>query len=83
MHRGWSASLANKMSCEYYLVVSYEIILYQDCKFSAASDKYGKEAIVGGAIQLYKIFKGTQSPIIPTLVLFALCLYTAIIYIGC
>ena len=35
MHRGWSVlALANKMGFEYYLVVSYEIILYQHCKFS-------------------------------------------------
>ena len=62
------------MGFEYYLVVSYEIILYQHRKLStnyrfAVIDKYGKEAAVDGAIQLYKIFKGTQSPIIPTLVL--------------
>ena len=70
-------ALANKMGFEYYLVVSYEIILYQHCKFStnyrsAVIDiaKYGNEAAVDGAtIQLYKTFKGTQSPIIPTLVL--------------
>ena len=36
---------------------------------SAVIDKCGKEAVVGGAIQLYKIFKGAHSPIIPTLVL--------------
>ena len=53
------------MGFEYYLVVSYEIILYQHCNFY----KYGKEAAVDEAIQLYKIFKGTQSPIIPTVVL--------------
>ena len=42
------------MGFEYYLVVSYEIILYQHCKFftnnrSTVIDKYGKEAAVGGA----------------------------------
>ena len=36
---------------------------------SAVINKYGKEAVVGGAIQLYKILKGAHSPIIPTLVL--------------
>ena len=61
--------------------------VYQHCKFStnyrsAVIDKYGKEAAVGGAIQLYKILKGTQSPILPDSS-FALCLYTAITYVGC
>ena len=79
------------MSFEYYLVVSYEIILYQHCKFStnyrsAVIDKYGKEAAVGGAIQLYKIVKGypiTHHSYTRPDSSFALCLYTAIIYIGC
>ena len=67
----------------YHLVVSYEIIIYQHCIFytnyrSAVIDKYGKEAAVGGAIQLYKIFKGIQSPIIPTLVLTVALLYACI-----
>ena len=75
--------IANKMGFEYYLVVSYEIILYQHCKFStnyrsAVIDKYSKEAAVGGAIQLYKMFKGTQPPIIPTLVLTVALLYSCI-----
>ena len=67
-------------------MVSYEIILYQHCKFStnyrsAVIDiaKYGNEAAVDGAtIQLYKTFKGTQSPIIPTLVLTVALLYACI-----
>ena len=45
---------------------------------SAVIDKYGKEAAIGGAIQLYKIFKGAQSPIIPTLVLTVALLYACI-----
>ena len=35
----------------------------------------GKEAVVGRAIQLYKIFNGTQSPIIPMLALTVALLY--------
>ena len=78
MRRGWSVLEALhwliKTGFEYHLVVSYEIILYQHCKFStnyhsAVIDKYGKEAAVGGAIQLYKIFKDAHSSIIPTLIL--------------
>ena len=70
------------MGFEYHLVVSYETILYQlyyniytilyypqIIVLLAVIDKYHKEAAVGGAIQLYKIFKGTQSPFIPTLIL--------------
>ena len=41
-------------------------------------DKCGKEAAVGGTIQLYKIFKGTQSSIIPILVLTVALLYACI-----
>ena len=68
------------MGFEYYLVGGYEIILYQHSKIStnyrsAVIDKYGKEAAVGGAIQLYKIFKDT---IIPTLVLTVALLYVCI-----
>ena len=47
----------------------------------AVIDKYHKEAAVGGAIQLYKIFEGAQSPFIPTLVLAVALLYMAVMYV--